>query len=174
VSNSLISNSANNIMIESGGSYLFTHCTAASYSNNLMAHKTPVVSVSNVSSQAGSTLSYNLLAIFSNCIFWGETGFVNDEFVVNKQGNTPFAITLSHCLYRETNDPVNTTTTAIIKNIDPLFDSIDLINRFYDFRQNNNLNAPGRDKGLTTTFLKDLDNKPRAVGLPDMGCYEKQ
>lgn len=174
VSNSLISNSANNIMIESGGSYRFTHCTAASYSNNLMAHKTPVVSVSNVSDQSGSTSSYNLLAMFSNCIFWGETGFVDDEFAVNKQGNTPFAVTLSHCLYRQTNDPASITTTAVIKNLDPLFDSIDVSNRFFDFRQNNNTNAPGIDRGMTTTLLKDLDNKPRAVGLPDLGCYEKQ
>ena len=33
---------------------------------------------------------------------------------------------------------------------------------------------PGINAGVATGFLKDLDDKNRNVGLPDMGCYEKQ
>ena len=38
VNNTLISNCANNINIELGGNYSFTHCTVASYSNNYILH----------------------------------------------------------------------------------------------------------------------------------------
>jgi hypothetical protein len=173
-SNTLISNCANNIFIELGGMYAFTHCTAASYSTNFLLHKTPVLSVANFAVQSSNPATNNLQAIFTNCIFWGDEGFIDNDVLVNKQGSNSFNVTLSHCLYRAINDPSNTTLTAVIKNQDPLFDSINVIKKYFDFRQKNNPLAPAINKGIASAFLYDLDNNNRAVGLPDMGCYEKQ
>lgn len=170
--NILLSNCSNNIYIELGGNYTFTHCTAATYSNNYMAHKTSVVSVANYT--AGNPAINNLQANFTNCIFWGENGFVDNEILVNKQGTVPFSVSFNNCLYKVLNDPANASFIASIKNIDPLFDSIDISNRYYDFHQNNNAAAPGINKGKAVALSIDLDGKTRNVGLPDMGCYEKQ
>ncbi len=171
--NLLISNSANNIFLESGGNYSFTHCTVASFSNNFIQHKTPVLSVANVT-QNGNPVPQPLQAIFTNCIFWGDNGFIENEVVVNKQGTTAFSVTLDHCLYKAPATPSNTTLLMSIQNQDPVFDSVDNSNRYYDFRQNNATVAPGINRGKTTAILIDLDNKTRNVGAPDLGCYEKQ
>jgi len=144
----------------------------ASYSSNLLLHKTPVLSVTNFA--AGNPTARDLQATFTNSIFWGDKGFVENEIVVNKQGSTMFDVRFLNCLYRASTDPVNSTITAAIKNIDPLFDSVDVTARIYNFRHNSQPLAPGINKGLTTPLSVDLDNKPRPVGVPDIGCYEKQ
>ncbi len=171
-SNLLVSNCANNILLEKGGTYSFNHCTLASYSSNLLLHKTPVLSVANFA--ASNPAARDLQATFTNSIFWGDNGFIENEIVVNKQGNTLFDVRFLNCLFRANIDPANSTITASIKNIDPLFDSVDVISRVYNFRHNNQPLAPGTNKGLTTSLNIDLDNNPRPVGLPDIGCYEKQ
>ena len=48
------------------------------------------------------------------------------------------------------------------------------LNNFFDFRIFKNPAAPGINKGTTTSLLIDLDGKNRNVGIPDLGCYEKQ
>ncbi len=171
-SNLLVSNCANNILLEKGGSYSFNHCTVASYSSNLLLHKTPVLSVANFS--AANPGASDLQATFTNSIFWGDNGFVENEILVNKQGNSLFDVKFLNCLYRSAVDPANSTITGAIKNLDPQFDSVNVINRAYNFRHINQPLAPGINKGLTTTLSVDLDNNPRPVGLPDIGCYEKQ
>lgn len=54
-----------------------------------------------------------------------------------------------------------------------MFDSIDISKKYYDFRHTKSA-APGINTGIATSINKDLDNNNRPVGLPDMGCYEKQ
>jgi hypothetical protein len=171
--NSLISNCGSNVAVVYGGDYIFTNCTVASYSNLFFAHKNPVLSVNNFAMQGGSAITANLNAIFRNCIFWADTGFVNNEVVVNKQGSNTFNVLFEKNLYRVQTDPANSTLTSNIKNQDPLFDSIDVTKRYYDFRITLNNTAPGINKGVLTTFIKDLDDKNRNNGLPDLGCYEK-
>ncbi len=173
-SNTLISNCANNINIELGGTYVFTHCTVASYSTNLLLHKTPVLTVSNFANLGTGVVTANLQANFTNSIFWGDNGFVENEVVVNKQGNNSFSVVFTNSLYKAQSDPANTTLTAVIKNQDPGFDSIDVVNRYFDFRHTINSFAPGINKGTATGIVIDLDNRPRPVGLPDLGSYEKQ
>ena len=69
----------------------------------------------------------------------------------------------------------NANIITCIENIDPGFDSIDVVNQYYNFRTTNLFNAPGIDNGRATPFSTDLDNKPRTVGnATDIGCYEKQ
>jgi hypothetical protein len=171
-SNSLISNCGSNIALIYGGDYNFTHCTVASYSNNYLLHKNPVLTVNNFATQGGAVVTANLNAVFRNNIFWADSsGFVNNEVSVNKQGSNTFTVQFENNLYRG-GDPANSTLTANIKNQAPLFDSIDVTKRIFNFRISST-GAPGINKGVPTSFTKDLDDNNRNNGLPDLGCYEK-
>jgi uncharacterized membrane protein YwzB len=173
INNSLISNCGNNISIILGGDYKLTNCTVASYST-YVNHKNPVLSANNFAMVNGSNVSAGLNAVFKNCIFWAEEGnLVKDEVVIEKVGTDPFKVLFDHCIYKATNDPANSIITESIKNINPLFDSIDVSKRIFDFHISNNL-APGINNGTVNSFLKDLDDKERNAGLPDIGCYEQQ
>lgn len=173
VNNSLISNCRNNIVMQAGGVYNLTHCTVASYSTDFITHTKPVLSVADVGIINGIETFGPLNAVFRNCIFWGENNSVNQEVIVNKKGSLLFSLTMDHCLYKSDIDPLNTQLQSVIKNIDPLFDTIDYANQVFNFRINNPL-APGIDKGTSTIFTKDLDDHPRNLSFPDLGCYEKQ
>lgn len=172
--NSLITNCGSNMSLTYGGSYTFTNCTIAAYSNNYITHKNPVLLASNFAVTVNATVSTDLIAKFQNCIFWGENGIVDNEIIVNKQGGNTFSVIFDHCLYKSKTDPANSTITSCIKNTDPLFDNIDMTKKLYDFHISAN-NAPGKDNGISSTgFLLDLDGNNRSVGLTDIGCYEKQ
>jgi hypothetical protein len=173
IDNSLITNCGSNVSIIYGGDYNFTHCTVASYSNSFINHKNPVLMVTNFASQGGAVVTSNLNAVFRNSIFWADTGFVNNEVMVTKQGSNSFTVLFDKNIYRGA-DPANSTLNGNIKNQDPLFDTIDVVKRIYNFRIINSNIAPGINKGAATGFLKDLDDRNRNNGLPDIGCYEKQ
>jgi hypothetical protein len=172
--NSLISNCGSNIVLSYGGVYNFTHCTVAAYSTNYISHKNPVLYVNNFSNQAGGTLTADLNAVFRNNIFWSDGGIVDNEVVVSKQGANLFTVLFEKNIYRVVNDPTNSTLTGNIVNGDPSFDSIDISKKIFDFRITKNAGAPGLDAGVLTGFPKDLDDNNRNIGLPDLGCYEKQ
>jgi len=169
--NSLISNCANDIELNFGGTYNFTNCTAAGYGNQFVSHQNPVLQATNYSQTANTTNSMN--ALFQNCIFWGSNGVSNEVFV-GKQGVAPFNVTLDHSLYKGTIDPSTTDTVAVLQNQDPLFTLIDNNDVIYDFHTNN-IAAPGTGKGMLTGFNFDLDDSSRTTGgLTDIGCYQKQ
>ena len=69
--------------------------------------------------------------------------------------------------------PANSSFNSVIKNADPLFDSIDVAKHHFDFHTTI-VNAPGINKGTGTSFARDLDNQPRNIGITDLGSYEKQ
>ena len=168
--NCLISNCGSNISIGLGGNYRFIHCTVASFNNFYITHKNAVLQLSDAASQGGVTYTAPLQAFFKNCIFWGDGGNVDDEIVVNKQGTDPFAATFDHVLYKEKNTVVNASFTSSIVNMDPAFDSIDIVHQYYNFHLS--ANSPAIDNGAATTFSLDLDGKIRDT-KPDIGCYEK-
>lgn len=172
--NCLISNCGSNIILSYGGVYNFTHCTVASFSNEYLNHRNPVLNVTNFALQNGAAVTADLNAVFRNNIFWGNEGYVDNEITVNKQGASPFNVLFEKNIYRLLNDPGNSTLSGNLKNQVPSFDSIDVNKRVFDFRITKNSSAPGINAGVLTGFLKDLDNNNRNVGLPDMGCYEKQ
>jgi hypothetical protein len=155
-----------------GGTYQFTHCTAASFSNNFIAHTQPVLSVSNYILQGTTPLSADLHAAFTNCIFWGDNGNVNDEVVVAQQGNTVYAVNFSNCLWKVKTNLPGVVSSNIIANANPLFDSVNNSRGYYDFHLK--ASSPALDKGVSTGTVIDLDGHPRPVGLPDLGCYERQ
>ena len=113
-----------------------------------------------------------ILFCFLNCIFWGENGLVDDEVVVVKNGSTAFAVNFNHVLWKIKNVPANITSNGIINNQPPLFDSINTSRNYYNFRLGPS--SPALNAGLNTGTSMDLDGNPRPVGLPDLGCFEKQ
>lgn len=166
--NSLITNCGKNLQLAKGGDYQFTHCTVVTYANRFIEHKDPVLFLSNY---ANGT-SANLTALFRNCIFWGENGLVNDEVVVVKNGNTIFNVNFDYNLWKVQTSPANITSNQVINNQPPLFDSINTSRNYYDFRLKTG--SPAINKGVNAGISTDLDGKPRPVGLPDLGCFEKQ
>jgi hypothetical protein len=166
--NCLVSNCGKNIYLVQGGNYQFTHCTAVTISNSFIQHRDPVLTVSNFANNNTA----NLDAVFRNCIFWGENGLVDDEVVVIKNGNTTFNVNFDHNLWKVQNTPQNITSTQVINNQTPLFDSVNTFQNYYNFRLQDI--SPAVNKGIAAGVTTDLDGKPRPVGLPDLGCYERQ
>ena len=171
--NSLITNCGTNISLTYGGNYSLTNCTAAAYSNIYGSHKKPVLVVNNYVSDGTNLLIASLNAAFTNCIFWGDDGLVDNQVTVDKQGANPFSVTFSKCIYKAKNDPLNSTITDCIKNTDPLFTTIDVTKRLYDFHINDKQSAT-INTGVNTNFTTDLDGNTRKVGITDIGCYEQQ
>ena len=167
--NCLISNCGSNIVLQGGGIYNFTNCTVPSYSNLFIEHKNPVLSVSNSS----NNVINNLNATFVNCIFWGDGGAVKDEITIDKHGIGLFQVSFDHNLVKLSKDLQNVSMSGTINNQDPLFDSINVNKMHFDFHFNKSNSSPAINSGVMTPFSKDLDDRNRANGQTDLGCYEK-
>ncbi len=166
--NCLISNCGKNLYLVQGGTYQFTHCTVVTYANRFIEHKEPVLTLSNTA----NSITNSLDAVFRNCIFWGENGVVTDEVLVQKSGSGSFNVNFDYNLWKVETPPANSTITQAINNQAPLFDSINTSDNYYDFRLKTG--SPALNKGVNAGILTDLDGKPRPVGLPDLGSFEKQ
>ena len=171
--NSLISNCGSNVGLLYGGNYTFINCTIASYGNNYVEHKKPVLTLTDYN-DANDVNDLN--AQFTNCIFWGSNGSVKDEIIIGKK-STPSTIGFTNCIYKAESNDIDLYFNAANskKNQDPKFDSIDVNRRYFDFHISN-ANAPGYNNGtsmLPPTLLRDLDFITR-TDIPDIGCYEKQ
>lgn len=169
--NCLISNCGKNIVLAKGGDYQFLHCTVATYSNNFILHRDPVLFVSNYININNVPVDEDLNALFQNCIFWGENGTVDDEVVAAKSASAVFNVNFEYCLWKVKNIPA-VTMVQIINNEDPAFDSISTSNKYYDFHLKEF--SPALNKGTSAGVIIDLDGNLRPVGLPDLGCYERQ
>jgi hypothetical protein len=112
-----------------------------------------------------------LQAVFRNCIFWGEGGLVENEVVVNREGSNPFSVNFDYTLWKVKTAPANVTLNQVINDQPPLFDSVNVSERYYDFRLKEF--SPAINAGTATPLVIDLDGKSRPVGLPDLGCFEK-
>jgi hypothetical protein len=169
--NCLFSNCGSNIALIYGGNYQFTHCTVITIASSFIEHKNPVLIATNFVKQNNQVFTSPLTASFTNSIVWGTEGFVDNEIVVQKEGTDPATLTLNNVLFRAKTDPSNTVFNNVIRNIQPQFDSVDASRRIYNFRLKEG--SPAINKGISTPVLTDFDGLPR-VGLPDLGCYEKQ
>jgi hypothetical protein len=136
-------------------------------------HKDPVLLITNFITQGNAITVNNLDASFQNCIFWGEeNGFVKDEVVAAKQGNTQFNLSFDRVLWRVQTAPKEATVmqNSIIPG-EPRFDSINTARRFFNFRLKED--SPAVNAGRATGVTVDLDGKTRPVGAaPDLGAYE--
>jgi hypothetical protein len=169
--NCLISNCGQNIELGGGGNYQFIQCTAVSYSNNFIVHTLPVLSVADAVMQGTAIITGNLQANFTNCIFWGAYGNVTDEVMVSRQGTSPFAVNFTNCLWKVQTVPSNISATAMLANMDPLFDSVNNSNNYYDFHLR--AGSPALGKGASAGVTGDLDGNPRPAVSPDLGCYQR-
>ncbi len=166
--NCLITNCGKNLYLVQGGNYQFTHCTVATYASSFIDHKDPVLTLSNFANNTSNTLD----ATFRNCIFWGENGIVEDEVVVVKNGGGTFNVNFDYNLWKVKTVPANIISNQIINNQQPQFDSINTSKNYYSFRLQTG--SPAINKGANAGIINDLDGKTRPVGLPDLGCFEKQ
>lgn len=170
--NLLISNCGQNMYLIGGGTYNFNHCTVASYSNNYLPHKKPVLTVTDFYSKNGVVVVNPLIANFRNSIFWGEAnGFFDNEVADSLKGTSKPVF--QNVLWRMKTVPTNFIVTGAI-NKDPLFDSINTNQRLFDFRLQKN-RSPVIDAGANLGVTIDLAGNTRPKGMgPDLGAYEKQ
>jgi len=166
--NCLISNCGQNTVLIGGGRYQFIHCTLASYSNRYLDHTKPVLTVTNFYENTARAIQ----AQFTNCIFWGEGGLVEDEVLLAKNATAPYQVHFQNALWKMRSAVTLATSDRVINNQSPLFDSIPRNGTQYNFRLK--AGSPALQGGTSTSLPVDLDGRPRAVGLPDLGCYEKQ
>lgn len=162
ISNTLISNCNANIKIRRGGNYSFTFCTVVSYSTRYLRRTSPVFSVFDFNEQQEV---FPLNATIVNSIFYGDN-LINDELELINFGSD-FNAEFKNCIYKSSFTPVNAMFESCMVNQNPEFINIDEA----DFRI---LTGPAIDNGISTPFLKDLDDYNREVGLPDIGAYERQ
>lgn len=167
--NLLVSNSGKNLVLVSGGDYEFTHCTVASISNTLIQHNDPVLFISNYFNQEPPN---SLNALFRNCIFWGDGGTVENEVTVLRNGGNTFNVVFDHVLWKTKEEPSNVVLNEMVRNEDPMFDTLDAAKNFYSFLLKEN--SPALNKGINTSVTLDLNGQNRPVGKPDLGAYEKQ
>jgi hypothetical protein len=171
--NCLISNCGSNINITLGGIYQFIFLTVASYNNFFIAHNNPVLQVSDAALQNNTVVTAPLNAFFQNSIFWGDLGSVDNEILVSHLGSNSYSVDFDHVLFKETDVPTAANFTTCIQNEDPLFDSTDVANNYYDFHFLKHPSSPAINSGASTTLPFDLDDNPRSDGIPDLGCYER-
>jgi hypothetical protein len=170
--NCLISNCGQDIELGGGGNYQFTQCTAAAYSDNFIVHTQPVLSISDAIMQGSTVVMGNLLASFTNCIFWGDYGNVPSEVMVSRQANYTFTVNFANSLWKVQTVPSNVVATAMIANLPPLFDSVNTSANYFDFHLQ--AGSPALGQGAAAGILIDLDGNPRPVVSPDMGCYQRK
>lgn len=168
-SNTLISNCGKGILLAYGGDYQFEHCTGVAVSNNYILHKDPVLFASNFL-RVGTNVQVNALtARFTNCIFWGTNGTVDNEVVTARQGSAAFNVVFENCLWKVKESPADVTARAIITE-DPEFEEIDPQKRKFNFRLKST--SPAIDRGKSSSLTVDLDGRNRSVRQPDLGTYE--
>jgi hypothetical protein len=170
--NCLITNCGANIELTYGGSYNFSYCTVASYSNEYIIHTNPVLTVNNYSSD-GTNSVYPLTASFVNCIFWGDGSLSNEASVLEQTPANGFSANFSYCLWLESTNPAGVSINNMLTS-DPMFDSVNNLTMYYDFHLKSSSPAIGYGTTIGAPPI-DLDGNSRVVnGLTDLGCFQKQ
>jgi hypothetical protein len=87
--------------------------------------------------------------------FLGANGTVENEVSAIREGTGVFEIDFKNCLWKIETQPPDVTSSGMIENQDPLFETVDTGNSIYDFRLKEG--SPAINTGLNTAFLTDLD-----------------
>ena len=171
MNNTLVSNCGKGIILAYGGKYRLTHSTVAAVSNQMILHKEPSLLITDFIKDGDQLFTAALDAQFTNCIFWGDGGPVEDEVVVGREGVQNFSVRFEHSIWKIKNEPAGVQQVNML-NADPLFDTLNSISGIYNFRLKEN--SPAINHGLPTGILTDLDGRPRNSATPDAGAYEKE
>lgn len=167
--NCLVSNCGKNILLAQGGEYEFIHCTDVAISNSYISHRQPVLLITDFIKIGDAITLADVKASFTNCIFWGANGTVENEVVTIREGQKVFDIGFINCLWKNEERPSAVNLTGMIENQDPLFKSIDTRNNLFDFRLKEG--SPAINSGQNAAISTDLDGINRA-NIPDIGAYE--
>ena len=167
--NTLVSNCGRNVLLVKGGEYNFTHVTNVAVSNTFISHRQPVLTLADFIKIGDVVELGDMKASFINCIFWGANGTVDNEVVAARQGQGLFAADFKNCMWKVAEVPADITSSAMINDQDPLFQTIDTRSNTYNFRLKEG--SPAINAGISTAFSTDLDGNFRS-NIPDIGAYE--
>ena len=155
-----------------GGAYKLDHCTFANYWSEGVRQSPSVLFTDWYETINGNIQVRSLEgSAFNNCIFWGNNYSLTDfdELVVSllNPPASPF-IRYSAVDVQDPDFPTEILEATLTDNTPPFASTSD---RDFHLSSNNSLWDGGASQfaiGL------DLDGLPRAIGQPDMGCYERQ
>ena len=155
-----------------GGAYKLDHCTFANYWAEGV-RQSPSVLFTDWYEDINGDIQVRSLesSAFNNCIFWGNNyGLTDfDELVVSLL-NPPVSPFIRHSAVdvQDPDFPTEILEATLTDNTPPFASTSD---RDFHLSSNNSLWDGGASQfaiGL------DLDGLSRAIGQPDMGCYERQ
>jgi hypothetical protein len=155
-----------------GGKYRFEHCTFANYwSEGIRA--APAVFVTDWYEAADGSIQERTLAgsRFTNCLVWGNNAELADfdELVCDLRA-APSAAMFRYCAVDVDNEdfPFDQLFNTLTADAPPFASTSER-----DFHLAGN---SGAWDGASGSFFipTDLDGLPRAIGLPDKGCFERQ
>lgn len=167
--NCLISNCGKNVLLVQGGDYAFVHCTDVAITNNYISHRQPVLLITDFIKTGDVISTADVKASFTNCIFWGANGTVDNEVGTLREGQGVFDVSFKNCLWKVQDQPGSVSTADMKENEDPMFENIDTRANKYNFRLKEG--SPAINSGISTAVSTDLDGKNR-VNIPDIGAYE--
>jgi hypothetical protein len=155
-----------------GGRYRMEHCTFGNYWAEGI-RSSPAVFITDWYEAADGSIQERSVAgsRFTNCIVWGNNAELDefDELICDLR-NPPASSIFRYCAV-DVDDvlfPVDMLLNCQTNDAPPFVSTSDR-----DFHLASN---SGAWDGSTGSFLisTDLDGLPRAVGLPDKGCFERQ
>lgn len=155
-----------------GGAYRLDHCTFANYWSEGV-RQAPSVLFTDWYEDINGNIQVRSLegSQFNNCIFWGNNYSLTDfdELVVSLL-NPPASpiIRYSAVDVQDPDFPMEILEATLTDNTPPFASTSD---RDFHLSSNNSLWNGGSSQ---FSIGLDLDGLPRAIGQPDMGCYERQ
>ena len=167
--NCLVSNCGKNILLVQGGEYEFIHCTDVALSNSYISHRQPVLVITDFIKIGDVITLGEVKASFTNCIFWGANGTVENEVVTIREGQQVFDVDFINCLWKNEEPPSGLNLTGMVENLDPLFKNTDTQINIYDFRLTTG--SPAINSGYNAGISTDIDGNIR-TNIPDIGAYE--
>jgi hypothetical protein len=167
--NCLVSNCGKNVLLVQGGEYNFRHCTDVAVSNNYLAHKQPVLAITDFIKEGNQVTTADIKANFVNCIFWGSNGPVDDEVAVEREGSNDLDVDFTNCIWKIKTAPADIVAVGMISSDDPMFVKIESAKNEYDFHLSEG--SPAINAGINAGVATDIEENQRQ-NIPDIGAYE--